>query len=238
LQKNDFRNIDLNTLTHLQSLEWLSRSEVERLVDALITTEFEKYEIIFRERTFAHEAQILLKGVARLTCKTPRGEKVTLALLGPGPLPGLPSLVHFEFACEAYRYCRVGSLSWREFAEIIGPRSKSAFESLHESDSRQCNELLMRGSQVLNLPLHDRVALTMLELASSFGMDDSGGRLLHEQFSHQELAELVGASRPRITESLAKLEREGLIARRERRFVVNVNKIEKMILSKDGGVQP
>jgi DNA-binding GntR family transcriptional regulator len=64
-------------------------------------------------------------------------------------------------------------------------------------------------------------------------MEDSGGRLLRYQLSHQEIAELVGATRPRITEHLARLEREGLIARRGRRFVVNVDTIEKAILPKE-----
>jgi CRP/FNR family cyclic AMP-dependent transcriptional regulator len=233
LQKNDFRNIDLNTLTRLQSLKWLSRSELGKMVDALAITEVEKSKVLFGEGTFVGEAQILLKGVARFTCKTPKGEKVTVALLGPGPLPGLPSLSHFELACEAFRDCRVGRLSWTRFAQCLGRQSKSAFESFHQSDSRQCYLLLMRGSQVLDLGLRDRIAVTMLELASNFGVDDSSGRFLQENFTHRELADLVGASRPRVTEGLAELEREGLVARRGRRFVVNVDKIEKAILLKD-----
>ena len=77
----------------------------------------------------------------------------------------------------------------------------------------------------LNLDLHERIAITLLELASDFGIKESRGALLKASFSHQDIADLVGASRPRVTEHLAQLEREHLIIRQGRQFIVRVDKI-------------
>ena len=45
---------------------------------------------------------------------------------------------------------------------------------------------------------------------------------LRVSFSHQDFADLVGASRPRVTEHLAQLEREHLIIRQGRQLIVRM----------------
>jgi CRP-like cAMP-binding protein len=88
---------------------------------------------------------------------------------------------------------------------------------------QQCYRLLLRSSSFLNLDLHERIAITLLELASDFEIKESRGTLLKSSFSHQHIADLVGASRPRVTEHLAQLEREHLIIRQGRQFIVRID---------------
>jgi Crp-like helix-turn-helix domain len=90
---------------------------------------------------------------------------------------------------------------------------------------QQCYRLLLRSSSFLNLDLHERIAITLLELASDFEIKESRGTLLKSSFSHQHIADLVGASRPRVTEHLGQLEREHLIIRQGRQFIVRIDKI-------------
>jgi CRP-like cAMP-binding protein len=90
---------------------------------------------------------------------------------------------------------------------------------------QQWYRLLLRSSSFLNLDLHERIAITLLELASDFGIEESRGALLRASFSHQDIADLVGASRPRVTEHLAQLEREHLVIRQGRRLIVRIGKI-------------
>jgi CRP-like cAMP-binding protein len=67
--------------------------------------------------------------------------------------------------------------------------------------------------------------MTLLELCSDFGVEESRGTLLRVSFSHQDIANLVGASRPRVTEHLAQLEREHLVIRQGRQLIVRADKI-------------
>ena len=46
---------------------------------------------------------------------------------------------------------------------------------------------------------------------------------------HKDLAELVGASRPRVTEYLALLEREHLIVREGRQLIVRRDRLESFL---------
>ena len=227
---NETRNppdSDLDKLTRLKALSWLSVSELGLLAGTLALANFKRAQIIFREAALAADAHILLKGIARITCQNARGERVTIALLPPGPIPEFPLLRfgRFGFRCEAYNDCRVGSLSWSTFEGISTHRSESAFKTFHQNDLQQCYRLLLRSSNFLNLDLHERIAITLLELASDFGIKESRGALLRGSFSHQDIADLVGASRPRVTEHLAQLEREHRIIRQGRQLIVCVEKI-------------
>ncbi|MHB8384553.1 MAG: helix-turn-helix domain-containing protein, partial [Candidatus Binataceae bacterium] len=69
-----------------------------------------------------------------------------------------------------------------------------------------------------------RIIITLLELASDFGIKESRGALLRASFSHQDIADLVGASRPRVTEHLAQLEREHRVIRQGRQLIVCVDR--------------
>ena len=111
-------------------------------------------------------------------------------------------------------------LSWNDFNGITVHSSESAFKKFHENDLQQWYRLLLRSSGFLNLGLHERIAITLLELSSDFGIKESRGTLLRASFSHQDIADLVGASRPRVTEHLAQLEREHLVIRQGRQLIV------------------
>jgi hypothetical protein len=157
--------------------------------------------------------------------------RVTIALLAPGPIPEFPSqpLRRFAFRCEAYNACRVGSVSWNDFYGISGHSSGAVFKNLHQNDLQQWYRLLLRSSGFLNLGLHERIVITLLELSSDFGIKELRGTLLRASFSHQDIADLVSASRPRVTEHLAQLEREHLVIRQGRQLIVCVDAIGNAI---------
>jgi CRP-like cAMP-binding protein len=224
---NGLPHTDLDQLISLKAFSWLSASDMRLLASALVPTNFKRREIILREGSSASEAHILLKGIARITCQNARNERVTVALIAPGPIPELPlpPMSRFDLRCEAYNNCRVGTLDWKGFENIALNNRESAFRKFHQNDLKHWYRLLQRSSGLLNLDLHERVALTILDLCEDFGIADSRGTLLEVSFSHRDIADLVGASRPRVTEQLAQMEREHLVILQGRRFIVHVDEI-------------
>jgi CRP-like cAMP-binding protein len=225
---------DLNRLNRLQAFSWLSASELGLLAETLASVNFQRPQVILDEAALASEAHILLKGIARVTCQNARRGRVTVALLAPGPMPEFPllPLSRFCFRCEAYNDCRVGTLSWDDFNAIATHSSGSAFRKFHENDLQRWYRLLLRGSGLLNLGLHERVALALLELCSDFGIVESRGTLLSTSFSHRDIADLVGASRPRVTEHLAQLEQDGLVLRQGRQLIVRVEELSEWVAAR------
>jgi hypothetical protein len=80
----------------------------------------------------------------------------------------------------------------------------------------------------LGLDVRERLVFTLLQLCSNFGVIESRGTLLPVSLSHKDLADLVGATRPRVTEHLAELEREHLLIRQGRQLIVRLDKIENL----------
>ena len=226
-ERNTSRETDLDSLSRLRALSWLSPSELTLLVGALVLANYKRHAVILRDAALARDAHILLAGIARITCRNARNERVTVAMLAPGPIPEFPALPLSQsgFQCEAYNDCRVGTVSWADFDGITANALDSAFRQFHANDLKQWYRLLLRSSSFLNLGLHERIAVALLELCSDFGTEESRGTLLRVPFSHKDIANLVGATRPRVTEHLARLEREKFMIRQGRQMIVRVTKL-------------
>jgi len=223
---------DLDRLSRFEAFSWLPAPELKTLAGALALSDFRRYEVILNEAGLASSANILLRGVARITCLGAHGVRMTVALLAPGLIPEFPSplVSRSNFQCEAYNDCRIGSLNWKEFHRILSQSSETAVKDFHQNDLKQWYRMLLRSSGYLNLGLHERIGVTLLELCSEFGIAEARGTLLRVTFSHKDIANLVGASRPRVTEHLAQFEREHLLIRQGRQIVVCADKLGKFLL--------
>ena len=82
-------------------------------------------------------------------------------------------------------------------------------------------------------PVPSRVAGILLELAEDFGRQEPHGLVIDLAISQEELATLVGASRQTVNVSLRELERDGVIRRDGRRFVLLG--VEQLQRSKERG---
>jgi CRP/FNR family transcriptional regulator, cyclic AMP receptor protein len=229
-------------LSRLKAFSWLSFGQLTGLASELTLANFKRNEVVLNEVDLSTGANILLSGVAKISCLNARGQRVTVALLAPGPIPEFPSqsVSPWGFRCEAYSDCRLGSVSWDRFNAITESAPQATFREFHQNNLKLWYRLLMRGSSFLGLGLRERLGMTLLELCSDFGVEESRGTLLRVSFSHQDIANLVGASRPRVTEHLAQLEREHLVIRQGRQLIVRADKIEIGIgvpLSRETGIQ-
>jgi len=217
------RDTDVNLLKRLRGLDWLSNSELAGLANGLATNNFRRHDVMLDESGLTNEAHILLAGVAKITCLNSRSERITVAMVPPGPIPEFPAQLpsRWRFQCDAFSNCRFGTLTWDHFNTIAISALPSAFREFHQNNLRLWYRLLLRGSTFLNLNLHERVEMALLELCQDFGIEESRGTLLRIALSHKDLASLVGASRPRVTEHLAQLEREHVIFRQGRQLIIS-----------------
>jgi CRP-like cAMP-binding protein len=67
-------------------------------------------------------------------------------------------------------------------------------------------------ADAVSLPLENRLARQLLQLARRFGQRDADGLLrIALKLSQQDVADLLGASRQRVNAGLKKLERSGVL---------------------------
>jgi Crp-like helix-turn-helix domain len=87
----------------------------------------------------------------------------------------------------------------------------------------------LRCANFMSCSLEERLALILLELSATFGVPDPNGVRLTLSTRQQDLAELVGASRPRITEQLIVFEQRHLISRNGHQLVINQDRLQAFL---------
>ena len=226
------RALGARRLRGLKNISWLTTRQLDKLSDALTVSVVEKRATIFDEKHSHDTAFILLAGVARITCRNRKGARTLVIMVAPGMIPGFPPPVpgiSYNFRCEAVTLCRVGTIELEALVEISLGIASADFKRMAESYLGRWDLVQLRCANFMSCTLEERLALILLELSENFGIPDPKGIRLTLPARHRDIAELVGASRPRITEHLIIFERKHLISRTSRQLVVNRDRLESFL---------
>lgn len=222
---------DLELLARLASLAWLSVAQQKRLAEAVTSYDVAPGELIFADDAAAvSDVFILLSGAARLSCVGVKRGRIAIAIFPPGVIPKPPVLTHFncQFCCEALRRSRVAKISHDSFVEIVLGVQLACFDRAANLVFGGLNNLLTRYPGFIGLDLRSRVALALLELGASFGAQNTRGIVLTISPTQQELADLVGASRPKVSIVLGEFVRRRAIYREGRHIAIVPSRLEDM----------
>lgn len=224
-------------LGQLRTLAWMPEAQLAKLSTATVTRRVRRHGTIFFEGEDANRVYLLLSGVAKLTFLN-ASERILVSLVGPGEIFGVSSLLTVAkrpFRCDAFTDCLVGITSPQDFVgATLGVRLEDLSRVLDVTVGRWW-AMLLRYTNFLGLALRERLAGALLELGTKFGAEDARGRLLTLKLTHSDLAELVGASRQRITEQLSEFERTGVIIRDGRRLIIVTSELLALVHGENPG---
>jgi hypothetical protein len=80
--------------------------------------------------------------------------------------------------------------------------------------------VVYRYATFLGMSLRKRLEIVLGELAERFGVPDSRGTLLLPELAQEELAEMIGSSRPMVSKLLTEMTERGLLIREGRRHIL------------------
>src|SRR5712671_7753049 len=191
-------------LRGLGNISWLTSRQLDKLASALIVSSVEKHSVISEEKNTNGTAYVLLSGVARISCRNRKGIRALLMMVAPGMVPGFPPHVigiKYDFRCEAVTNCQVGTIALEKLIEISLGIDSEDFKRMATSYLGRWDLVQLRCSNFMSCTLEERLALILLELSEHFGVRNGNGKgtRLTVHARHRDIAELVGASRPRIT---------------------------------------
>ena len=154
---------------------------------------------------------LLQQGIVKICTWTEEGHPITLGYWGEKDIVGQPlSLV---YPCQVKCITQVQAL----FIPLQQADRVSDFIHHHV---RQTEELLyiIRSDK-----MYDRLFKMLNWLGEKFGKKIEIGRLIDLHVTHQDLAEIIGATRVTVTKLINQLEREGFLSRPERNTIVLLN---------------
>jgi len=170
-------------------------------------------KFISRAGSPVKDVSFLIDGHVKICKSDSNGKEATLALLGPGAHIGLVSLLSGKGrSTDVITTCRANLLSFdaRNFQSLLRQLPNLSYLLLMSVAMR----LEQTSSHFVELALFDlsrRLALRLFELAEVVDLGEGSRLLVRQRPSHQELANMLGASREAVTRSLKQLEMDGHI---------------------------
>jgi len=208
--------IQTSELRQLRTLEGLSEGCLDRLAGSMEELRVSKGQSIYQPGQPAKYLYCVLEGVIGVSLLGSEDRFVRLILSTRGEFFGIDALMRRWrrlSVATALQDSRVARVEPRVFVTDACGLPWEPFSGLIDTLIKPVLKVSLQRAMFLAENLSDRLALALWEYTYGFDIKRSKG-LLAAGLTHDELAAMVGASRPRVSLALKQLERRGFLVRR------------------------
>lgn len=200
-------------------------TEIEARLTRVI---YEKGAVIFLRGSPADFLFWLIKGFAKLYLPHPDGSRTLIDLARPGDLMGFVNGTNSIgraqlFEAQALTKCTVGLLTREHLIQLLTKLDQQAAIRALEQLNTAWSAIFERYISFIGSSFRARLELVLTTLGTRFGIEDKRGTLLAPELCHEDLAEMIGSSRPMVSKLIRDLTEEGSLVRGEKRhFIVRL----------------
>jgi len=221
----------LSGLTHAEIFESFNPVEMGRLLGVVEEMEFPKHQLVFKPGMPCDSIYFIETGRVRLSRLSPEGKTVILALLGPGDLIGESTWEageHDSYA-ETLEDTRIYQIGREAFENLIRTNPEFGLRLIHIIGFR-LRQAQARIEDLALRPVPSRVARVLLSLAESHGKVTPNGIRVECRLTHQDIANMVGASRVTATQVLNRFRASQWIQIESKRVTIhNAGALENLV---------
>lgn len=209
--------------------EGLPPQERDRAVASCIRKHYRRGERVFSTGDPPEFLYLLEAGHVELVALEESGLERILHIFRPGDIFGeiLFAVERRPFDAVAVDEARIAIMSKATFLEFQRTSPTWALNFIRMLSDRlfSAERDLAALARTWTRP---RLAHLLLKLADTLGQETPQGTLIAVRVTHEALANMIGASRVRVTSTLNQLEREGLISKRGRLLIVRTEALKAM----------
>jgi CRP/FNR family cyclic AMP-dependent transcriptional regulator len=222
------QNGHASLITALQAFHWPVKAAAELARDAHIVP-YDKRSTIFHAGETADLVYVLLSGEVKLQFDADHGAGMLVAIAHGGQMLGVfapdggpTAAARSEqlFSAQALSRCKVAIIPTARAAQALQQLPSEQLVRVLEHGREQWTRLCCRLLSFLTMNVRERLTHALAEIADSFGISDARGRLITLRLSHEDLAALVGASRPMVSKHLKELTGDGVLTKQQGRYLV------------------
>ena len=228
----------------------LSQDFVDKLIEHHIAVAYEKGALALCEGKTDGMLACVLSGYAKVYCPVGDGNRTLVRLAGPGEVIGYPDYVDEKgrnarlFEIQVATKCTLALFSRDHVIRLLADLPSENLISIFAALNTFWSMNFRFFTTLLNLPFWDRLTIVLSDLAKRAGVQDSEGIILMPEVFHEDLAEMIGCSRPMVSRLMAQMIESGLLARRARQYVLldkwdfgDDNRNSQRSVSRNGGVR-
>jgi CRP/FNR family transcriptional regulator, cyclic AMP receptor protein len=196
------------------------------LIEHRASATFLKGDTIFQQGSTANVGYWVLTGLVKVYFPLMDGSRVVVRVAGPGDFVGVIDCMGTSarrvqaFEAEAMTKVSVAIFTRDHVLAMLKTMSPASLVALLEDVNTTWSEMFSWCAKFLGLSLHDRLQWIFQYLASRYGVRDSRGILLTIELSHDDLAEMIGSSRPMVSRLIAESMGRGELARQGKHYIL------------------
>ncbi len=195
----------INLLSKLDFFQGLTEVEISPLLSESTVRHAKNKEYLFTEGSERTHLFVLKKGVILISKLTEEGDERVINILSDGevfPHTGFFDERPYPGTAQVKEDAEVLAIPIKAFERFIEENPHLAFRMI-KMMSKKINFLQQKLNEMLSLNVEERLFATLKQMKA----------LNNEslQLTHQEIANIVGASRETITRQMKKLEKQGKI---------------------------
>jgi CRP/FNR family cyclic AMP-dependent transcriptional regulator len=212
-------------LTKLSSMG-LPRSAATTLLERHMLVRYPKGAELFTMGSPADVVFAVLTGLVKVHSSRAGSDPVLVELAGPGDLVGYADFADGDggrsqlFEATALTNTSVALFTRHQIAEVLKSLETESLLRITESINSMWSAVVYRYATFLGMSLRKRLEIVLGELAERFGVPDSRGTLLLPELAQEELAEMIGSSRPMVSKLLTEMTERGMLIREGRRHIL------------------
>lgn len=194
---------------------------------------YEKNATVFHAGEVTDLFYVLLSGEVRLYYGTVAGERLLVTIIRSGQLFGTtdfqatdattdasPAQQEQLFTAQTLSRCKVALISRARVARLLHDLPPAQLVRIVQGVDSNWVALCCRLLTFLMQDVRSRLAYSIREIAKVFGIADARGKLITLRLSHEDFAELIGASRPMVSKHLKELAEAGVFVKENGRYIV------------------
>ena len=203
---------DLEELGQVYIIESLDDEHLAAVAGKASVLELNRRHVIFSPESYSEATYLLLRGKVKLFQMSEEGREVTVEVLQGGDVFGQfsDSEDGQGMWAETMEPSKLAVLTAGDFAALLEDHASVALKLVDEMSAR----LSRRAGQIEDLALRNvpaRIACTLLKLGEEHGIMGSDGITIDLRLTHQDIANMVAASRETVTTVLTDMRHEGII---------------------------
>jgi CRP/FNR family cyclic AMP-dependent transcriptional regulator len=210
--------------------------------DHLTPVTYEKGAVIFLRGSPTDLLFWLLKGFVKLYLPHSDGSRMLVDLARPGDF--LAFVNHEDsgghrqiLEAQALTKCSVGLFTREHLLQLLNKLDHQTAIGLLEQLNAAWSIMFERYITFIGSSFRVRLEMVLNRLGSRVGIEDKRGILLMPELGHEDLAEMIGSSRPMVSKLIGDMTREGLLTRGEKRHFILRNKPRPLTVPSDA-LQP
>ena len=207
-------------LKNIPLFSGLEADQIETLRKVLLVKTYPKNVYLFSEGDPSDSFYIVEKGKVNVGINDEEGREVILSVLGPGEYFGEMALLDGEPRC-AYVMTKERSklliISKREFENLLNA-NPGIMLGLLKGLQKRLREANKRIESLALMDVYGRVARLLTQIAGTPREEDV---VITDKMTHQEIANMVGASREMVSRVLKDMTNEGYISIQQKRITLH-----------------